>query len=101
MDTPKLDRRDRHDILEQLRALAASYVPEWRWDDREPDVGVILAHLYAAMMENTVSKYNRSMYNHYLAFLNLLGTRLLPPSPAEGRAASPTRGFRVVKETEK
>ena len=84
MDTPKLDRRDRHDILEQLRALAASYVPEWRWDDREPDVGVILAHLYAAMMENTISLYNRSMHNHYLAFLNLLGTRLLPPSPAEG-----------------
>ena len=84
MYTPKLDRRDRQDILEQLRALAASYVPEWRWDDREPDVGVILAHLYAAMMENTISKYNRSMYNHYLSFLNLLGTRLLPPSPAEG-----------------
>ena len=84
MYTPKLDRRDRHDILEQLRALAAGYVPEWRWDDREPDVGVILAHLYAAMMENTISKYNRSMYNHYLSFLNLLGTRLLPPSPAEG-----------------
>ena len=35
-------------------------------------------------MENTISRYNRSMYNHYLAFLNLLGTRLLPPSPAEG-----------------
>ena len=84
MYTPKLDRRDRHDLLEQLRALAASYVPEWRWDDREPDVGVILAHLYAAMMENTISKYNRSMYNHYLTFLNMLGTRLLPPAPAEG-----------------
>lgn len=84
MYTPKLDHRDRHDILEQLRTLASGYVPEWRWDDREPDVGVILAHLYAAMMENSISKYNRSMYNHYLAFLNLLGTRLLPPSPAEG-----------------
>ncbi len=84
MYTPKLDRRDRQDILEQLRSLAAGYVPEWRWDDRQPDVGVILAHLYAAMMENTISRYNRSMYNHYLAFLDLLGTRLMPPSPAEG-----------------
>lgn len=84
MYTPKLDRRDRNDILEQLRALAASYVPEWRWDDREPDVGVVLAHLYAAMMENTISRYNRSMYNHSLSLLNLLGTRLLPPAPAEG-----------------
>ena len=84
MDIPKIDSRDRHDILEQMRALAAAYVPEWRWDDREPDVGVILARLFADMMENTVSKYNRSMYNHYLAFLNLLGARLMPPSPAEG-----------------
>lgn len=84
MDTPKLDSRDRRDILEELRTLAASYVPEWRWDDRQPDAGVVLAHIYAELMENTISKYNRSMYNHYLSFLNLLGTRLMPPSPAEG-----------------
>lgn len=65
MDTPKIDSRDRRDILEQLRALAASYVPEWRWDDRQPDAGAVLAHVYAELMENTISKYNRSMYNHY------------------------------------
>lgn len=84
MDTPRLDSRDRNDILEQLRTLASSYVPEWRWDDRNPDAGVVLAHLYAEMMENTISKYNRTAHNHYLTFLNMLGTRLLPPSPAEG-----------------
>ena len=84
MDTPRLDSRDRNDILEQLRTLASSYVPEWRWDDRNPDAGVVLAHLYAEMMENTISKYNRTVHNHYLTFLNMLGTRLLPPSPAEG-----------------
>ena len=84
MEIPKLDRRDRRDFLQQLRDLASRYVPEWRWDDREPDAGVVLAHIYANMMENTVSRYNRSMYNHYLSFLNLLGTRLMPSSPAEG-----------------
>lgn len=81
---PKLSSKDRQDILEELRALAASYVPEWRWDERQPDAGAVLAHIYAELMENTISKYNRSMYNHYLSFLNLLGTRLMPPSPAEG-----------------
>ncbi len=84
METPRLDNRDRNDILEQLRTLASGYVPEWRWDDNRPDAGVVLAHLFAEMTENTISKYNRSLYNHYLSFLNLLGTRLLPPSPAEG-----------------
>ena len=83
MYTPKLDRRDRQDLLEQLRTLAASYVPEWRWDDREPDVGVILAHLYAAMMENTISRYNRSMYNHYLPSSTFWAPACCPP-PAEG-----------------
>ena len=53
-------------------------------DEEHPDAGMVLAHVYAAMMENTVSKYNRIMYNHFLSFLNLLGTRLLPPAPAEG-----------------
>ena len=84
MQTPKLDGRDRRDIMGQLKALARSYVPEWRWDEEHPDAGMVLAHVYAAMMENTVSKYNRTMYNHFLSFLNLLGTRLLPPAPAEG-----------------
>lgn len=84
MDMPKLDDRDRRDILEQLRTLAASYVHEWRWDDARPDAGVVLANIFARQMENTVSKYNRSLHNHYLALLNLLGTRLMPPSPAEG-----------------
>lgn len=84
MQTPKLDGRDRRDIMDQLKALARSYVPEWRWDEEHPDAGMVLAHVYAAMMENTVSKYNRTMYNHFLSFLNLLGTRLLPPAPAEG-----------------
>ena len=31
MQTPKLDGRDRRDIMDQLKALARSYVPEWRW----------------------------------------------------------------------
>ena len=84
METPRLDNRDRNDILEQLRTLASGYVPEWRWDDNRPDAGVVLVHLFAEMTENTISKYNRSLYNHYLSFFNLLGTRLLPPSPAEG-----------------
>ena len=84
MQTPKLDGRDRRDIMDQLKALARSYVPEWRWDEEHPDAGMVLAHVYAAMMENPVSKYNRTMYNHFLSFLNLLGTRLLPPAPAEG-----------------
>ena len=84
MDTPKLDERDREDILEQVRKLAASYTPEWRWDGRRPDAGGVLARIFAEQLENTISKYNRSLRNHYLAFLNLLGTRLLPPTPAKG-----------------
>lgn len=84
MDMPKLDRRDREDILAQIRKLAASYTPEWRWDDRQIDAGGVLARVFAQQMENTISKYNRSLRNHYLSFLNLLGTHLLPPSPARG-----------------
>lgn len=84
VDMPKLDDRDRKDILEQIWRLAAGYTPEWRWDSRQPDAGAVLAHIYAEQMENTISKYNRSLRNHYRSFLNLLGTRLMPPAPAKG-----------------
>ena len=45
MQTPKLDGRDRRDIMDQLKALARSYVPEWRWDEEHPDAGMVLAHV--------------------------------------------------------
>ena len=48
MDRPLLDPRSPEQIREQLRALAASYTPEWRYEGTENDPGAALAELFSS-----------------------------------------------------
>lgn len=84
MHSPNIDKRDSQDIKKQIAVLAKQYVPEWRYDTEDPDVGSVLSEIFAGMFENTISNFNRSPYNHYIAFLNLLGAKLLPPVSSTG-----------------
>lgn len=84
MNIPKLDSRDSEEILNQIKNLAKQYVPEWRFNDDDPDVGSIFSKIFAGMFENTINKYNKSLYNHYVTFLNLLGTKQLPAVSSSG-----------------
>lgn len=84
MRIPNIDKRDKEDILRQIKSLAQKYVPEWRYDESDPDFGVVLSKIFADMFEDTLSKYNRMSYNNYMSFLNLLGAKLLPPISSEG-----------------
>ena len=84
MNVPKIDNRDAKDILKQIKALAEQYVPEWNYDETDPDVGVVFSKIFATMFENTISRFNRTPYNHYISFLNLLGAKLLPSISSTG-----------------
>ena len=84
MHSPNIDKRDSQDIKQQMAVLAKQYVPEWRYDTQDPDVGLVLVEIFSGMFENTISNFNRTPYNHYIAFLNLLGAKLLPPISSTG-----------------
>lgn len=84
MHSPSVDKRDTQDIKQQIADLAKQYVPEWRYDTKDPDMGSILSEIFVGMFENTISNFNRTPYNHYVAFLNLLGAKLLPPISSTG-----------------
>ena len=43
MSGPIFDPRSREDIRAQVKALAASYTPEWRYERAEDDPGAALA----------------------------------------------------------
>lgn len=84
MNIPKIDNRDAKDILQEVKTLAKQYVPEWQFDENDPDFGVVFSQIFASMFETTLSRYNTMPYNHYISFLNLLGAKLLPAISSTG-----------------
>lgn len=83
-ELPKLDKRNSEDLLKEVSALAKQYTPEWNFDENSSDFGVVFAKTFCKMMEGTLNRYNKTVYNYYLTFLNMLGTKLRPSSPASG-----------------
>ena len=81
---PKLDSRDSNDILDEVKNLANQYTSEWNFDANSSDFGAVFAKVFSNMMEDTISRYNKTSYNYYLTFLNMLGTKLRPASASEG-----------------
>ena len=81
---PKLDNRDYESLLKEVQDLAKQYTPEWNFDKTSSDFGVTFARVFSSMMESTISRYNKTSYNHYLTFLNMLGTKLKPSSASSG-----------------
>ncbi len=92
---PKLDGRDFKDILKNVKNLAHQYTPEWNFDENSSDMGITFAKVFSNMMESTISRYNKSAYNYYLTFLNMLGTKLRSASPANGMIIA-----KVVEDTD-
>ncbi len=81
---PKLDNRDFSDIMDEIKNLARQYTPEWNFSQYEEDFGVVFSKVFAHMMTDTISRYNKTLYNYYLRFLNTLGTKLRPASSSNG-----------------
>ena len=65
---PNLDNRDYSKLLEEVKELARQYTPEWNFDEKSSDFGVVFSKIFCKMMENTISKYNKTSYNHYLTY---------------------------------
>jgi baseplate J-like protein len=79
--SPKLDTRDSEAILQQARALAPHYVPEW---DAAPDTGAgaTLLKIAARLLEGIIRRLNEVPLKHFIAFLESIGIKLLPALPA-------------------
>ena len=84
MNRPLLDPRTPDSIREQIRALAGSYTPEWRYEGTEDDPGAALAELFAEMYGQSVDRLNALPEKLYIEFLNMIGYREPGPMSASG-----------------
>ena len=82
-DNFKLDSRNMEDIHNQIKDLAASYVPEWNFTTSNPDIGSVLALLFANQMGKNVNRFNDMLERYRTELINLMEISPLPARPAE------------------
>jgi len=78
---PNIDPRSDAAIVAQLEQWARAFTG-WRPDGDRPDAGRAMLRIFGRMASQVRDRLNRVPDKNFLAFLNLIGTDLLPPQPA-------------------
>lgn len=89
MQAPPVDRRGYDEVVAETTALAERFTllpdgsPGWQpASNGGPDGGTALIAVFGRFAEQVIDRLNRAPEKSYLAFLNLIGTSMLPPQPA-------------------
>ena len=82
LSAPKIDDRSREQIVRETEELAQT-LTGWRPPgDGRPDAGRALIRIFGRLTELVIERLNRVPDKNFLAFLDLIGARLMPPQPA-------------------
>ncbi|MEX5304342.1 putative baseplate assembly protein [Kocuria sp. CPCC 205258] len=81
LPSPHLDDRRFQDLVDDAKRMIAQRCPEWT-DHNVSDPGVTLIEAFAFMTDELFYRLNRVPDRLYIAFLELLGVSLHPPTAA-------------------
>ncbi len=81
LPVPNLDDRRFQDLVDDAKRLVQQRCPEWS-DHNVSDPGVTLIELFASMTDQLLYRLNRVPDRNYVKFLELIGVRLFPATPA-------------------
>src|SRR6266508_3803876 len=84
LPAPNLDDRRFQDLVDDAKRMVMRKCPEWT-DHNVSDPGVTLIETFAYMTDQLLYRLNRVPDRLYIKFLELIGVRLLPPTPARTR----------------
>ena len=83
MRAPFIDKRDLDGIIREMRELLPFYTPEWKaGDDR--DSGIAVMKVFVQMYMGILHRLNQVPDKNFIAFLNMIGVKLLPATPSRG-----------------
>jgi len=78
---PEIDPRTTTQLFGRLRAMVPHYTREWpAKDDNDPGVGLL--QIFSFLADGVIQRLNRAPERNFLCFLEMLGIRLLPETPA-------------------
>lgn len=69
-------------VWEEVERLAKGYLPQWKLSRESPDVGGVIALLYADLMEKILEKYQGMPERAIQEILKISGIHPAPASPA-------------------
>jgi hypothetical protein len=78
--SPRIDSRQALQLLADLLARRNGYVPEWQ--PEEGDQGLALGQIAARYLQTLIQRLNMAPDKNKLAFLDLMGIRLIPAQAA-------------------
>jgi predicted phage baseplate assembly protein len=84
LPSSRLDDRSFDDLVEECLLRIPRYCPEWT-DHNISDPGITLIELFSWLTDQMLMRFNQVPRKNYVAFLELLGIRLQPPTPAQSR----------------
>ncbi len=76
------DLRTSEDIKDQIEELSKSYVPEWHFDRVNPDIGSVIAIMFADQFADNIKRYNELVEVYHADLVNMMGVSLMPAQPA-------------------
>lgn len=79
----QIDSRTRRDFIEQIKKLAESYVPEWKFDLDDPDPLSVIARIFANQTEENIKRLNMVLHKYHIEFANMYGMSRKPAIPAK------------------
>ena len=81
LPAPDLDDRRFQDLVDEAKRFVQRRCPEWT-DHNVSDPGITLIETFAHMTDQLLFRLNQVPDRMYITFLNLIGLRMLPPTPA-------------------
>jgi predicted phage baseplate assembly protein len=81
LPAPNLDDRRFQDLVDDAKRMVQQRCPSWT-DHNVSDPGVTLIETFAFMTDQLLYRLNRLPDRVYTKFLDLIGLRMLPPTPA-------------------
>lgn len=100
MATPKINKTTCDDLAKRMADRGRSTIPEWNLPKGAPetwpttDSGVALLKIFANMWDEVNMRLNRVPDKNFVAFLDMIGIRLMPAQPARAPMTFyPVEGF--------
>src|SRR3954471_24379835 len=82
LPAPNLDDRRFQDLVDDAKRMVMRRCPEWT-DPNVSGPGVTLIETFAFMTDQLLFRLNQVPDRLYVKFLELIGLRLIPPTPAK------------------
>jgi predicted phage baseplate assembly protein len=82
LPVPDLDDRRFQDLVDDAKRIVQQRCPEWT-DHNVSDPGITLIETFAYMVDQLLYRLNRVPDRLYVAFLDLIGVALYPPTAAD------------------